>query len=120
MPYLLNYSPFVVPTTDGKEIKEYTGLASNNTDGFSIARMVAPPGWSEPHQMPEFDEITIVISGKKHFEIDGEEVVLEAGQCIVVLAGSRVRYANPFEEATTYWSICMPAFSLARVHREES
>jgi len=120
MPYILNHASFVVPTTDGKEIKEFVGLASTQTDGFSIARMVAPPGWSEPHQTPEFDEITIVLSGKKQFEIDGEEVVLEAGQCIVVLAGSRVRYANPFDEPTTYWSICMPAFSLSRVHREGS
>lgn len=120
MPYLLNVAPFTVPTTDGKVIKEFIGLASTKTDGFSIAHMVAPPGWSEPHQSPEFDEITIVVSGKKQFEIDGEEVVLSAGQCIIVLAGSRVRYANPFEEATSYWSICMPAFSLARVHREGS
>lgn len=118
MPYILNHMPFVVPTTDGKVIKEFVGLASTKTDGFSIAAMEAPPGWSEPHQTPEFDEITIVISGKKHFEIDGEEIVLAAGQCIVVLAGSRVRYANPFAEPTTYWSICMPAFSLARVHRD--
>lgn len=118
MPYILNKSPFLVPTNDGKEIKEYVGLASTKTDGFSIAHMVAPPGWSEPAQQPEFDEITIITSGRKQFEIDGEVLVLEAGECVTVLAGSRVLYANPFEVATTYWSICMPAFSLARVHRQ--
>ena len=118
MPYLFNTMPFVVPTTDGKEIKEFVGLASTQTDGFSIARMVAPPGWSEPFQTPDFDEITIVLSGRKQFEIDGETVVLNAGDCITVFAGSRVKYANPFDEPAMYWSICMPAFSLARVHRE--
>ena len=118
MPYLRNQQPFVVPTLDGKIIKEFVGLASTQTDAFSIAHMIAPPGWSEPHQNPEFDEITLVVSGKKQFEIDGEVVVLEAGECITVLAGSKVKYANPFDEPTAYWSICLPAFSLDRVHRE--
>ena len=32
-------------------------------------------------------------------------------------AGSRVRYANPFEDETEYVSVCMPAFSPDAVHR---
>jgi len=82
--------------------------------------MVAPPGWSEPFQTPSFDEITIVIRGQKQFELDGETVVLGAGEAILVKAGTRVRYANPFSESTEYWSICMPAFSIDTVNREES
>lgn len=108
----------MVPTTDGKLIEEHFGLASNGQSQFSIAHMIAPPGWSEPHQQPAFDEVTIVLKGRKHFEIDGEVVVLQAGQTILIQKGSRVRYSNPFDDEVEYWSLCVPAFSIAAVNRE--
>lgn len=117
--YILNPAPFVVPTTDGKLIEEHVGLASTSTGQYSLAHMVAPPEWSEPHQRPEFDEITIVVRGRKRFEIDGDVVELAAGQALLIKGGARVRYSNPFGEECEYWSICVPAFSPATVHREE-
>lgn len=117
--YFRNAAPFVVPTTDGKLIEEHMGLASTGTGQYSVAHMVAPPHWSEPHQRPEFDEVTIVVRGRKRFEIDGEVVELGAGEALLIKAGARVRYANPFAEACEYWSVCVPAFSPATVHREE-
>lgn len=116
--YLRNLQPFRVPTTDGKLIEEHLGLASTGTGQYSVAHMVAPPQWSEPHQRPEFDEITIVVRGRKRFEIDGDEVELGAGESLLIRAGARVRYANPFAEECEYWSVCVPAFSPATVHRE--
>ena len=76
--YKIQKSPFVVPTEDGKLIEEHWGNSTQNSN-ISIAHMVAPAGWSEPHQTPEFDEFTFVIRGKKQFEIDDETVILEAG-----------------------------------------
>ena len=119
MNYFKQDKPFVVPTTDGKLIEEHFGNATTKTSGLSIAHMVAPPGWSEPHQNPEFDEYTLVSRGKKKFEVDGEEIIVSAGQSILIKKGSRVRYSNPFDEECEYWSVCMPAFSLALVHRED-
>ena len=110
--------PFVVPATDNKLIEEHFGLASTRNSGISIAHMVAPPGWSEPFQNPEFDEYTLVSSGKKMFEVDGEKIIVEAGQSILVKKGSRVRYSNPFSEPCNYWSVCLPAFSIDLVKRE--
>ena len=110
MPYFKQANPFIVPTTDGKLIEEHIGLASNGEASHSIAHMIAPAGWSEPFQHPAFDEYTLVSRGRKQFEIDGETVVVEAGESILVKAGSRVRYSNPFSEECEYWSICMPAF----------
>jgi ethanolamine utilization protein EutQ (cupin superfamily) len=81
--------------------------------------MVAPPDWSEPHQTPNFDEVTIMIKGKKQIEIDGETVIIEAGQTILIKAGAKIRYSNPFTENADYWSICIPAFSIDDVNREE-
>ncbi|MGJ5643427.1 cupin domain-containing protein [Formosa sp. S-31] len=116
--FTIQNNPFIVPTTDGKTIKEHFGLASTGDSNISIAYMVAPPGWSEPFQTPEFDEFTFIIEGKKQFIIEGETVVLEAGQSIKIEKHTRVQYSNPFNEACTYLAICTPAFSMNMVNRE--
>jgi len=118
MDYIIQNKPFVVPTTDNKLIEEFYGAASTGTTGFSIAHMIAPPHWSEPHQTPEFDEITILLKGQKQFEINGETVVLKAGETIWIKKGCRIRYSNPFDEPAEYWSVCLPAFSMDLVNRE--
>lgn len=116
--YKIQKNPFVVPTTDGKLIQEHWGNSTGNSE-ISIAHMIAPPHWSEPHQTPDFDEFTIIMRGKKQFEIDGETVVLEAGQSILIQKGARIRYSNPFEEECEYLAICLPAFSMDLVNRDE-
>ena len=117
--YHIQKNPFIVPTSDGKRIEEHFGLATDGNPNISIAHMVAPPGWSEPYQTPEFDEFTLIIRGKKQFNIESETIVLEAGQSIKIEKNTRVRYSNPFDEACEYVAICLPAFSLEKVHRED-
>ena len=82
--------------------------------------MVAPAGWFEPFQTPEFDEYTFIIRGKKQFIIDGETIVLEAGQSIKVEKNTRLQYSNPFTEPCEYLAICLPAFSIEAVNREDN
>ncbi|MGS0749251.1 cupin domain-containing protein [Halpernia sp. GG3] len=118
MKFKIQKSPFIVPTTDGKLIEEIWGLSTGNSE-VSIAHMIAPPKWKEPFQTPQFDEFTYIISGKKQFEIDGEIVILEKGQSIKIEKGARVRYSNPFENPCEYMAICLPAFSMDMVNREE-
>ena len=110
----------MVPTDDGKSIKEHFGIATDGNTNISIAHMISPPGWSEPPQTPEFDEFTLVIRGKKQFLIEGEKVVLGAGESIKIMKNTRVQYANPFDEACEYVSVCTPAFDINKVHREEA
>lgn len=117
--YFRQQNPFRVPTTDGKLIEEHIGLASTQTREYSVAHMVAPPQWSEPHQNPAFDEVTIVVRGRKRFEVDGDIIELGAGESLLIKAGARVRYSNPFDAECEYWSICVPAFSMDTVNREE-
>lgn len=117
--YTIQTAPFVVPTTDGKLIEEHFGNAVNGNSDISIAHMVAPAGWSEPFQTPEFDEYTYIIKGKKQFNVDGDIVILEAGQSIKIHKNVRVQYANPFDKACEYLAICLPAFSIDKVHRED-
>ena len=117
--YTVQNSPFVVPTDDGKLIEEHFGNATDGNSEISIAHMIAPPGWKEPYQTPEFDEYTYIIRGKKQFIIDGETVILEAGQSIKIDRDTRIQYSNPFNEECEYIAICTPAFSINNVHREE-
>lgn len=117
--YIIQKKPFIVPTTDGKLIEEHFGNASSKSSGISIAHMVAPPKWEEPFQTPEFEEYTYVIKGKKQFIIDDEVIVLKAGESIKINKNVRVQYSNPFNESCEYIAICLPAFSINLVNREE-
>ncbi len=119
-PFYIQAAPFIVPTEDGKHIEEHFGAAGTGQTDLSIARMIAPPGWGEPPQRPEFDEYTFIIRGKKRIVVEGESIDLLAGQSIKVAKGSRVQYSNPFAEEVEYLSVCLPAFSQERVHREDS
>ena len=117
--YTIQTTPFVVPTTDGKMIKEHFGHASDGHSEISIAHMTAPAGWREPFQTPEFDEYTFIIRGRKQFIIEDETIILEAGQSIKIERNTRVQYSNPFTEVCEYLAICTPAFSMDLVHRED-
>lgn len=117
--YKVQKQPFVIPTTDGKSIKEHFGIPSTETENISIAHMKAPAGWSEPFQTPEFDEFTFIIKGKKQFIIDGETIVISAGESIFVPKHTRVQYSNPFLEPCEYLAICTPAFEISKANRED-
>ena len=116
--YQIQKSPFIVPTEDGKRIEEHFGLATDGNPNISIAHMIAPAGWSEPFQTPEFDEYTYIIKGKKQFIIDGETLILAEGQSIKINKNTRVQYSNPFALPCEYLAICSPAFSIDLVNRE--
>ncbi|WP_074408316.1 MULTISPECIES: cupin domain-containing protein [Aquimarina] len=117
--YQIQKSPFIVPTTDGKLIEEHFGMATDQNSQISIAHMIVPPHWSEPFQTPEFDEYTYIIRGKKQFIIDGEKIILESGQSIKIKKHTRIQYTNPFDEECEYLAICLPAFTMEAVHRED-
>lgn len=110
--------PFQVPTTDGKKIFEHFGCASTNVGDFSLAHMIAPSGWSEPAQTPDFDEFVIVVRGELTLESDEQRVVVAAGESVVAPKGVRVRYCNNSQEDAEYIALCMPAFRPDRVHRD--
>src|SRR2546428_10215608 len=91
-----------IPVPGDKLIEELFGRVTTGTDAFSLAHMVAPPGWGEPAQAPEFGELTIVVRGRMRVEVDGETVEVGAGHAIWTEPGARVRYSNPFGEESEY------------------
>jgi mannose-6-phosphate isomerase-like protein (cupin superfamily) len=112
-------APTVVPAagTRPKRIEEFVGCVNTATAAVSIARMVAPAGWIEPGQRPEFDEYTLVLEGSLRVETGSGSLDVSAGQAVCVAAGEWVRYSTP--QGATYVAVCLPAFSPDSVHRDE-
>ncbi|KAF5091352.1 Acetyltransferase (GNAT) family protein [anaerobic digester metagenome] len=110
--------PRIVPAagTPPKRIEEYVGRIISGTSNVSIARMISPPGWSEPYQIPEFEEYTIVLSGILQVEAEGHCIQVQAGQAVIMPSGIKVRYSTP--EGAEYIAVCTPAFSPDIVNRE--
>ena len=100
-----------------KQIREYVGRVNSGHANVSVARMTSPPGWSEPGQRPEFEEISVVLSGTLVIEHDHGSLEVPAGQAAVTAPGEWVRYSTP--AGAEYVAICVPAFSPATVHRDE-
>ncbi len=117
--YRLVTSPTLIPVPGGKTIEELFGRVNTGTEQFSLAHMVAPGGWSEPAQTPEFGELTVMVRGRMRLEVAGEEIHLEAGQAVWTEPGVRVRFSNPFDAEAEYFAVCIPAFSPELAHREE-
>ncbi|MDX1420436.1 MAG: hypothetical protein R3181_10760 [Rubricoccaceae bacterium] len=119
MPRLIT-DPERLPVPGGKLIEEHVGRVRTGTETLSVAHMVAPPGWAEPFQRPDFDEVTIVVRGAMRVEHESGHTDVVAGQTVLCEAGERIRYSNPFDAAAEYWAVCAPAFSPETVHRETS
>jgi quercetin dioxygenase-like cupin family protein len=117
MPELIE-APQVITAAGNKpkRIEEYAGRVATGSDQLSVARMTSPAGWQEPGQRPEFQEITIVLSGT--VRVDHEEGVLDvrAGQAVVTRPGEWVRYSTP--DGAEYIAVCTPAFSPDTAHRD--
>ena len=60
-----------VPVPGGKVIDEYVGRLNSGETAISVAHMVAPGGWEEPAQTPDFDEYTLVLRGSLRVEHPG-------------------------------------------------
>lgn len=102
-----------------KLIDEYIGRVNSKTSAVSVAHMRSPQGWVEPGQAPEFDEFTIVLKGMLRVEHQGGSVDVHAGQAVVAHAGEWIRYSTPDTEGAEYIAVCLPAFSMETVHRDE-
>ena len=103
--------------TPPKRIEEYAGHVNTGHGSVSVARMRSPAGWREPGQRPEFEEVTVVLSGRVRVEYEGGDMTVEAGQAVVTAPGEWIRYSTP-DGPAEYIAVCVPAFSMEAVHRD--
>jgi mannose-6-phosphate isomerase-like protein (cupin superfamily) len=102
-----------------KLIDEYIGRVNSQTTATSIAHMCSPSGWIEPGQTPTFDEFTVVLKGTVRVEHTSGSFDVTAGQAVIAHAGEWIRYSTPHEGGAEYIAVCLPAFSMDTVHRDQ-
>jgi quercetin dioxygenase-like cupin family protein len=120
MPRLI-HAPAVVAAagTKPKRIEEFAGRVNSGHASVSVAKMTSPPGWQEPGQRPEFEEITVVLRGMVRVEHEAGVLEVHAGQAVVTAPGEWIRYSTPGPDGAEYVAVCLPAFSPETVHRDE-
>ena len=102
-----------------KLIDEYIGRVNSQTAAVSVAHMRSPAGWQEPGQTPEFDEYTIVLRGLLRVEHRDGHLDVRAGQAVIARKGEWIRYSTPEADGAQYVAVCVPAFAMQTVHRDE-
>jgi len=102
-----------------KLIDEYIGRVNSATSAASIAHMRSPGGWLEPGQTPDFDEFTVVLRGTLRVEHRDGSMDVAAGQAVITHRGEWVRYSTPGEDGAEYIAVCLPAFGIDTVHRDQ-
>lgn len=120
MPRLIE-APTIIESAGNKpkRIEEYAGRVNSAHENVSVARMKSPGGWREPGQRPEFEELTVVLSGMLRVESERGILEVRAGQAVVAEPGEWVRYSTPEADGAEYIAVCLPAFSPDSVHRDD-
>ena len=120
MPTLIP-SPTVVAAAGNKpkRIEEFAGRVNSGHQHVSVAHMISPQGWVEPGQRPAFEEITVVLRGMLRVEHKDGQLDVRAGQAVVAHPGEWVRYSSPETDGAEYVAVCLPAFSMDTVNRDE-
>ena len=75
------------PDADGV-LTEETLRAKLARKGYRVARYVYPPGTVFPEHTHAVDKIDAVVSGRFRLTLEGESVVLEAGDAVAVPRGA--------------------------------
>lgn len=73
--------------TDG-ELTESSLREKLENKGYSVTRYVYPPGTCFPDHAHEVDKIDAVLSGQFLMRMDGESIVLKAGDVLAVPRGA--------------------------------
>jgi mannose-6-phosphate isomerase-like protein (cupin superfamily) len=109
----------IMPGPNGMVIDEHFGRAGGGGTGdFSVAHLFAPAGWHEPAQICQFEEVSVVVSGRLAVETAEGTAIVGAGESCLAPAGVRVRYRNASAEVPCeYWSLCVPAWRPERVQQ---
>jgi quercetin dioxygenase-like cupin family protein len=74
------------PETDGK-LNEANMRVKLEARGYHVNRYVYGPGTYFPDHTHDVDKIDGVLSGRFRLTMPGQEVILEAGDCLAIPAG---------------------------------
>lgn len=89
-------------------IDEYIGDVNSQSSDLSVARLRRPEGWTEPGQIPEFDEFTVVWRGRVRVQRANGELELKAGEAVIAHRGEWIQYSTPDAGGAEYIAIGLP------------
>ena len=120
MPKLIA-SPTLIPCVGNitKRASEFVGLVNTGDAKISITLLQSPAGWVGIGQYSDYHEYRLVLAGLLHVEHADGAFDVQPGQCLDIEPGEWVRYSTPAPDGADYVTVCLPAFTRARVHRDE-
>ncbi len=102
-----------------KLIDEYIGRVNSKDSAVSVAHMRSPQGWIEPGQDSRVRRVHCRAEGHAAVKSKTGELDVRAGQAVVAHAGEWIQYSTPDADGAEYIAVCLPAFSMETVHRDE-
>jgi mannose-6-phosphate isomerase-like protein (cupin superfamily) len=102
--------PFI--TLDGSEIREWAGRVSAPAQNQSLAEATIPVGAATTaHLHHTSEELYLVTDGTGRLIVDGEERVIERGDCALIPPGAAHKVLNVGEEPLRIVCACSPPYS---------
>jgi len=99
-------------TLDGSEIREWAGPVSAPARNQSLAEATIPvDGATTAHYHRLTEELYLVTSGRGLLIIDGEERVIEQGDCALIPPGATHKLHNVGKEPLRIVCACSPPYS---------
>ena len=99
-------------TLDGSQIREWAGRVSAPAQNQSLAEATIPVGGATTeHLHRSSEELYLVTSGRGRLAIDGEERLIEPGDCALIPPGARHKLFNVGDEPLRIVCACAPAYS---------
>jgi len=99
-------------TLDGSEIREWAGRVSAPAQNQSLAEATIQVGGATTEHLHHVsEELYLVTAGRGRLLIDGEERIIEEGDCALIPPGARHKVFNVGAEPLRIVCACAPAYS---------
>lgn len=100
------------PSEHGEIVYEMIGNAAGGSQAHSLAQIVIPPGKaSRKHYHPIAEESYYILSGTARMELDGEVVILQPGDSVMLPPPQVHQISNAGESDLILLAICVPAWT---------
>ena len=99
-------------TLDGSEIREWAGKVAMPACNQSLAEATIPVGGATTeHYHRTTEELYLISAGQGRLLIDGEERLVEEGDCALIPPGARHKLFNVGEQPLRVVCACAPPYS---------
>ncbi len=103
--------PTLIKNQGGERIQEVLGVQAGNVSSHSIAEITIPPGGTAmPHYHKNTEETYMILSGLATLQIQGEQLVIAAGETVLIEPGETHQIKNNGEENLVFIAVCVPAW----------